>query len=153
MPRRTGDLHGMASLKELKGFYKSCQRHTALTRAGTLLSCRHRRLCLLSSLFSSFSVKKKKKEKCHEGMALICSLQLPWSRSYWTSKHDSYFLWLADSRAEQHLSVALVQGHLKAHVNPLPMTVLFRARDCTALRVREVRAQVSQTRPNVPADI
>lgn len=76
-------------------------------------------------------------------MPLSCGLQLLWSRSYWTSKHDSYFLWLADSRAEQHLSVALVQGHLKAHVNLLPMTVLFRERDWHRFGVRKVRAQVS----------
>lgn len=42
--------------------------------------------------------------------------------SYWTSKHEDYFLWLAKSCVKQHLGMALVQVHLKVHVNLISMS-------------------------------
>lgn len=49
--------------------------------------------------------------------------------SYWTSKHEDYFLWLAKSCVKQHLGMALVQVHLKVHVNLISMSALFCERD------------------------
>lgn len=63
------------------------------------------------------------------------------------SKHENYFLWLADSCVKQHLSVALVRVHFKVHINLISMRALFCERDwhsfvCTQ-KIGQVRAQVS----------